>query len=139
MSETSKTRSGYWVLVLALIGVGFVFIFSIGGLLWFIALVLIVLSPFRSKPQIFRTGLALFLGFGFGFILVSPFACSLSLQSSVLNGEGQLSDVVCTSLVGITYSGPDPFTPPLTPALLAGTLVAAIATPVTWLANRPRT
>ncbi|HVR33490.1 MAG TPA: hypothetical protein VMS74_12400 [Acidimicrobiia bacterium] len=139
MSESSKTRSGYWVLVLALIGLGFVFIFSIGGLLWFIALVLIVLSPFRSEPQIFRTGLALFLGFGVAFILVSPLTCSLSFESSVLNGESQSSDVVCTSLIGITYMGPDPFTPPLTPALLAGTLLAAIAAPITWLANRPQT
>lgn len=138
MSETSKSRSGYWVLVLALIGLGFVFIFSIGGLLWFIALVLIVLSPFRSKPRVFRTGLALFLGFGVGFILVSPLTCTQSFESSVPNGATRTSDVVCTSLIGITYSGPDPFTPPLSPALAAGALVAAIATPITWLANKPR-
>jgi hypothetical protein len=43
---------------------------------------------------------------------------------------------VCTSLVGIEYSGSEPFEPSRTPALIAGVVTGLVAAGVTWAVVR---
>jgi hypothetical protein len=94
-----------------LIAFGALTIFSIGLYFWFLAAALALLSPFRSRPQIFLPGFALFLGFLIAYVLVAPWGCSQSFSQSATTGEETVSPVVCTSPIGIVYSGPEPFEP----------------------------
>lgn len=132
------TSFRYWLAVLVLVALGFLTIFSFGMYLWFMAIALAVLSPFRSRPQVFLPGLALFLGFLVGYVLVAPWGCSQSFTSNPTMGEETLSPVVCTSPIGIEYTGPEPFDPSRTSALIAGGATAVVAAGVTWIVARSR-
>ncbi|HVR79018.1 MAG TPA: hypothetical protein VMS99_11590 [Acidimicrobiia bacterium] len=133
-----RTRLRYWLTVLVLVAFGFLTIFSLGMYFWFIALALVLLSPFRSRPRIFRSGIALSLGFLIGYVLVAPWGCVQSFTSDPTTGEETVSPVVCTSPIGIEYSGPEPFHPSRTPALFAGGASAVIAAAVTWMVTASR-
>jgi hypothetical protein len=100
---------------------------------WFMAVALILLSPFRSRPQVFLPGVALFLGFLVAYVLVAPWGCSQSFTSNPTTGEETLSPEVCVSPLGIEYSGPEPFEPSRTQALIAGGATAVVAAGVTWV------
>ena len=134
-ASPERTSLRYWLTVLALVALGLLTIFSLGLYFWFIALALVLLSPFRSRPRIFRSGIALFLGFLIGYFLVAPWGCVQSFTADPTTGEETVSPVVCTSPVGIDYSGPEPFDPSRTPALFAGGASAVIAAAVTWMVN----
>jgi hypothetical protein len=125
-------------MVLILVALGFLTIFSIGMGLWFIAAALIVMSLFRSRPRMFRSGIALFLGFLIGYVLIAPWGCSQTFTSDLTTGEETLSPVVCTSPVGVEYSGPEPFDPSRTLALVAGGVAAVVASTATWLGTASR-
>lgn len=126
----------YWLVVGVLIAFGVLTIFSIGLYFWFLAAVLAFLSPFRSRPQIFLPGLALFLGFLIAYVLVAPWGCSQSFSQSATTGEETVSPVVCTSPIGMEYSGPEPFEPSRAPALITGAVTAAVAAGATWAVMR---
>ena len=49
-----------------------------------------------------------------------------------------VSPVVCTSLVGIEYSGPESFDPSVTPALIVGGVTALVASMAAWFAIGPQ-
>jgi hypothetical protein len=132
------TSFRYWLAVLVLIALGFLTIFSFGLYFWYMAIALAVLSPFRSRPQVFLPGLALFLGFLVAYVLVAPWGCSQSFTSNPTTGEETLSPVVCTSPIGIEYTGPEPFDPSRTPALIAGGVTAVVAAGVTWILAKSR-
>jgi hypothetical protein len=132
------TSFRYWLAVVVLVALGFLTIFSFGLYFWFMAIALAVLSPFRSRPQVFLPGLALFLGFLVAYVLVAPWGCSQSFTSNPTTGEETLSPVVCTSPIGIEYTGPEPFDPSRTPALIAGGATAVVAAGVTWIVARSR-
>lgn len=132
------TSFRYWLAVIVLVALGFLTIFSFGLYFWFMAIALAVLSPFRSRPQVFLPGLALFLGFLVAYVLVAPWGCSQSFTSNPTTGEETLSPVVCTSPIGIEYTGPEPFDPNRTPALIAGGATAVVAAGATWIVARSR-
>ena len=127
----------YWLRVVLLVGIGFVTIFSVGWYFWFIAVALVVLSPFRSRPRIFRSGMALFAGFLIGYVLVAPWGCSQTMSFDPTTGRGPPSPVICTSPVGIEYSGPAPFNPSQTPALIVGGVTAIVASMTAWIVTKP--
>jgi uncharacterized membrane protein YccC len=137
-SSPKRTSLRYWLMVLAFAALGLLTIFSLGLYFWFIALALVLLSPFRSRPRIFRSGIALSLGFLIGYVLVAPWGCVQSFTSDPTTGEETMSPVVCTSPIGIEYSGPEPYDPSRTPALLAGGASAVIAAAVTWMVTPSR-
>lgn len=121
---------GYWLIIGALLVLGFLSGFSIGGIFWYIAIVMILLSPFRSRPRLLKTAIALFAGFLIGYVLVVPFGC---YQSSTFDESGvSVSDVVCRSLTGLEYSGPEPYEPSPVPAVMAGSALAVVASAATW-------
>ena len=82
ISDALATGSGSAGLVL----LGFLTIFSFVLYFWFLAATLIVLSPFRSRPRVFLPGLALALGFVFGYFLVAPWGCSQSVTTDLETG-----------------------------------------------------
>lgn len=135
-ASSGGTALRYWLIVLVLVALGFLTIFSLGLYFWFLAVTLILLSPFRSRPRIFLTGIALFVGFFVSYVLVAPWGCSQSFTSNPTTGEETVSPVVCTSPIGVEYSGPDPFEPSRTPALIAGGATAVVAAAVTWAVVR---
>jgi len=137
-APVEQTGMRYWIVVLILVALGFLTIFSFGMYFWFVAVGLTLLSPFRSRPQIFLPGLALFLGFLVGYVLVAPWGCSQSFTSNPTTGEETLSPVVCASPVGIEYSGPESFEPSRASALIAGGATAVVAAGVTWVLARSR-
>lgn len=137
-APAKETSFRYWLVVLVLIALGFVTIFSFGMYLWFMAVALTLLSPFRSRPRIFLSGLALFLGFLVAYVLIAPWGCAQSFTENVTTGEETVSSVVCTSPIGIEYSGPEPFDPSRVPALIAGGATAVTAAAVTWAVARSR-
>jgi hypothetical protein len=132
-SSSRRTSRRYWLIVLVMIALGILTIFSFGLYFWFIAAGLIVMSPFRARPRVFRSGIALFLGFLIAYVLLAPWGCSQTFISDLTTGEEMLSPIVCTSPVGVEYSGPEPFEPSRTPALVAGGVSAAVASASTWL------
>jgi len=127
------TSLRYWLIVSVLIAFGFLTIFSVGLFFWFIAIALVLMSPFRSRPRVFRPGMALFVGFLVGYVLIAPWGCRQSFTSDSTTDEETLSPVVCASPIGIEYSGPEPFEPSRTPALIAGAVSALIGSVVTWM------
>lgn len=89
-------------------------------------------EPFPFTATIFLPGIALFLGFLVGYLLIAPWGCSQSFTSNPTTGWETVSPVVCISPVGSEYSGPEPFEPSRTRALIAGSLTGVVATAVTW-------
>lgn len=140
MRRAEKREGGlrYWLFVLVLVALGFLTIFSVGLYFWFAAIALILLSPFRSRPRIFLAGLALTMAFLVGYVLVAPLRCSQSFTSDPTTGEETLSPVVCTSPIGIEYSGSEPFEPSRATALMTGGTIALIASAVTWRVTAAR-
>jgi len=137
-APAKSTSFRYWLVVLVLIALGFLTIFSFGTYFWFMAVALTLLSPFLSRPRIFLPGLALFLGFLVAYVLIAPWGCTQSFTDNVTTGEETVSPVVCTSPIGIEYSGPEPIEPSRDPALIAGVATALTAAAVTWAVVRSR-
>ncbi len=137
-SPPEEASLKFWLVVGVLFAFGVLTIFSIGLYFWFMAVALALLGPFRSRPQVFLPGLALFLGFLIAYVLVAPWGCSQSFSQNFASGEETISPVICTSPIGIEYSGPEPFEPSRTPALIAGGVTATGAAAVTWAVVRSR-
>jgi hypothetical protein len=136
--STARTGLRYWLIVIVLVALGFLTIFSVGLYFWLIAIALTLLSPLRSRPRVFRSGMALCLGFLAGYVAIAPWSCSQSVTSDPTTGEETVSPVVCTSPIGIEYSGSERFDPSRTPAVVGGAVSAAAASAVTWMTNRNR-
>lgn len=129
------TNLRYWLLVGVLVVLGLLTIFSVGLYFWFVAAALVILSPFRSNTRVFLSGLALALGFLFGYVLVAPWSCSQTMSATPNSDVTVTSPVVCTSPTGIEYSEDESG---LVPALIAGGLTGLAAAAVTWALAKPR-
>jgi hypothetical protein len=96
--------------------------FSIGPFFLLIALAMIVLGPFRRRSLIFWPPMAGVFGFVVGSLVVAPFSC---VATTIGLGDAR-STTVCSSLIGITYTGAGIQNPSLLPGICAGLLLAAI-------------
>ena len=132
MDEASQSLGNtYWGLVLLLVGFGFITGFSIGIPFLLVGVTLVVLSPFRSRPQVFWSGLALVVGFLAGYVLVAPLSCTITAVVDPTTGAETVSPEICRSLVGIEYTGS-----PQRPGLITGGLLALVGATVAWIAAR---
>lgn len=128
---TILPRPVYWVLALALLGFGFLAMFSIGAPFFALGLALVVLAPFRQRPAIFWPAIGGVLAFFVGYVLVAPLGCTAqaTMREAAGTSGGGGSEIagatVCASLLGIDYSGAGTYNPPLWPALIAGLATAA--------------
>ena len=117
----------YAVLVLLLVGFGYLAIFSIGAPFLLLGLTLAVLFPWRDRRGVLATGTAVILGFVVGYLLVAPLSCT-GTATAVVGGGPSEGTTVCTSLLGIIrYEGSGVYNPSLVPGLVAGLGLASIA------------
>jgi len=124
---------GYWIITVVLIAFGFLAALSIGQPFLMLGLAMLVLSPFRTRPLIFWPPLLAVVAYNLAYLVVAPFSCT---ESTDLNGAPAAT--VCSSLIGIRYTGDAAYNPSLLPAIAVGLAVAAITALVTFLVLRRR-
>lgn len=118
-------RGFYWGVVAVLFGLGLFAVVTMGFVpVLLLALALVVLSPLRARPRSFWTGLALVVGFLVGFVLVAPWSCPFPGSwygfSPRPPQESVARLLMCDSLVGVVYSGQNPFVEPIVAGVLGG-------------------
>lgn len=113
---------GYWLTTLALIVFGILALFSIGWMVLLVALAMVVLGPFRHRSRIYWPPMAAVIGFLIGYVAVAPLSCFATAEL-----PGIASPVVCSSLLGIQYTGTTPYAPSQLPGVYAGLAVGLIA------------
>ncbi len=119
----------YWITSLALVVFGFLTGFSIGQPFLLVGLALIVLGPFRRRPRIFWPALLAVIALDIGYWAVVPFSCTASagVGADATTAEvGAGATTVCSSLIGLRYSGEGIYDPSRLPALAAGLLLAGL-------------
>ncbi|MGH8871928.1 MAG: hypothetical protein ACRDWS_08140 [Acidimicrobiia bacterium] len=122
----------YWVIVVSLLVLGFVSLFTIGRAFWLVAVAMIVLSPFRSRPRVWWSGMALVAGYLIGHAAIAPWGCSQSETFDPVTGLAEAAPIVCRSLTGIEYSGADGFDPSSTAGVIAGVVLGVAAAVAVW-------
>ena len=111
---------GYWITSLGLIAFGFVGMFSIGRPFFLVGLAMLVLGPVRRRPTPFWPPLLAVVAYNVGYWAVAPLYCT---ATEVVGGP---STTVCSSVLGINYSGSGTYNPSLDPANVAGLLLAGV-------------
>ncbi len=112
---------GYWIASLGLVAFGVVAMFSIGRPFFVVGLAMLILGPLRSRPALYWLPLAAVIAFNLGWWAVAPMYCTAT------QAVGGASTTVCSSLIGISYSGPGIYNPSFEPANQAGIVLAVIA------------
>lgn len=110
----------YWIACAGLIVVGFLGSFSIGQPFLLVGLAMLALGAFRGRPLAFWPPMLAVIGYNIVYWSVAPFSCTAS------ETVGGTSYTLCSSLIGLRFEGEGIYNPPLTPAILAGLLVAAL-------------
>lgn len=136
MAESSPSDLGtgiaYWVIAASLLVLGFVSMFSFGLALWLVALAMIVLSPIRSRPRVWFSGMALVVGFLIGYVAVTPWGCSQTATANPGTGVSEQGPTVCRSLIGIEYVGLGNFEPSRAPGAIAGASFGVLSAWIAW-------
>ena len=135
----------YWIVTLALLGVGVLGALSIGGPFLLVGLALVVLWPLRRRPAWFWSPLMAIIAYNIGYWATAPLSCVASATTAPdgVTGEGV---TICTSLLGTRFTGTGFYQPPSEPAIWAGLFLAGIAFILTlavmlwwrWLGRTPR-
>jgi hypothetical protein len=123
----------YWVIVVSLLILGVLSMFTVGLAILLLAAAMIGLSPFRSKPRVWWSGMALVVGYLIGYAAVTPWGCSLTATFDVATGVAEEAPTMCRSLIGIEYTGPDGFEPSRTPGVIAGVVLGVLAASAVWI------
>ncbi len=110
----------YWITSLVLIGFGILGAASIGQPFFLVGLAMVLLGAFRGRPLIFWPPLLAVIAYNLAFLAVAPFYCTAS--STV----GSTSTTVCSSLIGLRYSGEGIYTPSLMQAVWVGLTFAGL-------------
>lgn len=123
----------YWVIVASLLVLGFLSMFTVGLAFLLLAAAMTVLSPFRSKPRVWWSGMALVVGSLIGYAAIAPWGCSQTATFDVATGVAEEAPTVCRSLIGIKYTGRDGFQPSRTPGVIAGVVLGVLAASAAWI------
>jgi len=110
----------YWITSLALLIFGFLGALSIGQPFFWVGLAMMLLGAFRGRPLIFWPPLSAVIAYNLAFLAVAPLYCS---ASSPIGGT---TTTVCSSLIGLRYSGEGSYNPSLMPAVWVGLMFAAL-------------
>ena len=116
----------YWTFVGLLLVFGFLALFSYGMPFLATGATLSALWAYRRQPAVFWPVLAAELAFFVGFILVSPAGCTAGSSTTSATSAGDGGFTRCSNALGLDYSGPGTYNPPLWPAALAGLGLAVI-------------
>jgi hypothetical protein len=124
--------TAYWILVVFLIGFGYLGLFSIGMPFLLLGITLAILWPLRHATGVIASGVAAIVGLTLGYTLVAPLGCTTSGGA-----PGSIPHTVCSNILGIDYSGTGLYNPSLFPGLIAGLAVAVLfAIGTRWLVRR---
>jgi hypothetical protein len=110
----------YWITSLALIGFGILGAASIGQPFFLVGLAMVLLGAFRRRPLIFWPPLLAVIAYNLAFWAVAPLYCTASAT------VGSTSITVCSSLIGLRYTGDGNYNPSLMPAVWVGLIFAAL-------------
>jgi hypothetical protein len=124
VSMERNSRAGaiaYWALVVFLIGFGCLGLLSIGFPFLLLGIGLAIVARRRHETGVVVATVASVIGFTLGYILVAPLGCNSGSSSA-----HPVAHTVCTNILGIDYSGVNPYTPPLLPGLLADLATAVV-------------
>jgi hypothetical protein len=133
MERSAPTRSrvgaiAYWAVAVLFVGFGYLALFSIGAPFLLTGTAMMVVSPWRSRPEVVWPALVGVWAFVLGYILIAPLSCETS--------SGMDPITVCTHVFGIQWYGGNPS---LLPAFISGMISAAIGVVVTrYLLTRRR-
>jgi len=122
-SAPRRNRLGtvaYWALAMLLVGFGYLALFSIGAPFLLTGTAVMVVSPWRSRPEVVWPALVGVWAFVLGYLLVAPLGCSFTAVAAGAGSTPPLSHTTCTNILGIDYSGTGIYSPSLLPAVLAG-------------------
>lgn len=125
----------YWIVDLALVAFGLLGALSIGRPFLLIGLTMLLLGRWRLRPAVLWPPLLAMIAYNVTFWATAPLGCT-STQSIGPGGAVGESMTVCSSLLGMTWSGRGTFNPSLEPANLAGLVSAALVFLVTIVAVR---
>lgn len=103
-------------------------LFSIGIPLLLTGVAMLAVLPWRRRREVLGPALAAPWAFTLGYVAIAPAWCSSSSMSgATANGVDPLpARTECGNLLGIGYSGVDPYRPPLLPAVLVGFALAVV-------------
>ena len=111
--------TAYWALAVLLVGFGYLALFSIGAPFLLTGAAMMVVSPWRSRPEVLWPALVGVWAFVLGYLLVAPLACTSTGIAVTTGSPLSVSHTTCTNILGIDYSGTGTYNPSLVPALLA--------------------
>lgn len=115
--------AAYLAVAIALVGFGALGIFSIGAPFLLTGVLMLGFFGRRSHAEVIVPALLWPWVFTFVYVLVGPLGCtSTSIEAPGEAITGMFT--TCTNVLGIDYSGPGAYSPPLWPAVLAAGAVA---------------
>lgn len=110
----------YWITSLALLVFGYLGALSVGQPFFWVGLAMLLLGPFRGRPLIFWPPLLAVIAYNLAFLAVAPFFCT---AGSPLRGT---TTTVCSSPIGLRYTGEGIYNPSLMPAVWVGLTFAGL-------------
>jgi hypothetical protein len=125
MERSAPTRSrvggiAYWAVAVLFVGFGYLALFSIGAPFLLTGTAMMVVSPWRSRPEVVWPVLVGVWAFVLGYVLAAPLGCTSTAISSTAGSPLAVSHTTCTNILGIDYSGTGIYNPSLVPSMLAG-------------------
>ncbi len=129
----------YWGVAVILVGFGSLALFSIGAPFLLTGTAMMVVSPWRDRPQVLWPALVGVWAFVLGYLLVAPLGCTSTAVAVTAGSPVAVSHTTCTSILWIDYSGTGTYDPSLLPALVVAVAAgAAGALAVRFLLRRRR-
>jgi hypothetical protein len=128
----------YWGVAVFLVGFGYLAVFGIGAPFLLTGITMMVVSPWRSRPQVLWPALAGVWAFVLGYVLVAPLGCTSTAIAVTVGSQVAMSHTTCTNILGIDYSGTGIYNPSLVPAVLAGVTAGTAGAVATRILLRRR-
>jgi hypothetical protein len=125
--DLNVRRGVYLAVAVALVGFGYLALFSIGFPFALTGLLMLALFRLRGRREVIIPALAWPWVFTLGYVLVAPLGCTGSATpASVAAGAGDAGAAGVTRCHALffTYAGGGSYDPPLLPALLVGIVLA---------------
>jgi hypothetical protein len=113
----------YLAVAIALVGFGVLGIFSIGAPFLLTGVLMLAFFGRRSRAEMIVPALLWPWVFTFVYVLVGPLGCTTTSVATTGEAVGP-SFTRCSNVLGIDYSGIEPYSPPLWPALLIAVVLA---------------
>ena len=128
----------YWGVAVFLVGFGYLAVLGIGAPFLLTGITMMVVSPWRGRPQVLWPALVGVWAFVLGYVLVAPLGCTSTAIAVTVGSPAAMSHTTCTNILGIGYSGTGIYNPSLVPAVLAGVTAGTAGAVATRILLRRR-